>query len=119
MAYDEQLAERVRILLKGKKEVSEKKMFGGLSFLVDGKMFCGVLKDDLVVRVDPTDSEKLVKQPHVRYMDFTGKPMKGFLYISADGYNTDSKLSGWIDRSLRFVSALIGRKKMNREGKVE
>ena len=90
MVYDEKLAERIRIIIRKNKNVTEKKMFGGLSFLLNGKMCCGVLKDILVVRVNPIESNMLLKKPHVRPMDFTGRPIKGFLYVSADGYKTEN-----------------------------
>ena len=106
MAYDEKLADRVRKMLGRRKGITEKKMFGGLSFLLNGKMCCGVLKGILVVRVDPQESDLLLKQPHIWPMDFTGRPMKGFLYVSADGCKTDQQLLEWVDRSIDFVSSL-------------
>lgn len=105
MVYDERLAQRLRNTLARRKGVTEKPMFGGLSFLLQGKMFCGVLKDDLVVRIDPADAEALLKKPQVRPMDFTGRPMKGFLYVGPTGYRTDRMLSDWVERGMRFVSS--------------
>ena len=110
MAYDEKLADRVRKVLVRRKGITEKGMFGGLSFLLNGKMFCGVLKNDLVVRVNPDESGALLKKPHVRPMDFTGRPMKGFLYVSSGGYKTDKDLRKWIELGLDFVSSLSARK---------
>jgi TfoX/Sxy family transcriptional regulator of competence genes len=106
MAYSEELAERLRHLLLRDPRVSEKRMFGGLSFLVDGKMFCGILGNDLMVRVDPSDSEALLGGPHVRPMDFTGRPMKGFLYVDPGGYGSDEALAGWTNRALDYVASL-------------
>ena len=111
MPYSTTLAERLRNMLGRRKGVTEKAMFGGLSFLIDGKMFCGVLKDDLVVRVNPEDGPGLLKKPHVRPMNFTGKPMAGFLYVSAKGYDTEQELKEWAEFSLAFVSTLPQRKK--------
>ena len=111
MAYDQKLADRIRKTLSRRKGITEKNMFGGVSFLLNGKMCCGVLKDILVVRVNPDESEMLLKKPHVRPMDFTGRPMKGFLYVSLGGYNTDKKLSAWVECSIDFVSSLSVRKK--------
>ena len=105
MAYDEKLADRIRNILGRHKGITEKKMFGGLSFLLNGKMCCGVLKDMLVVRVNSKESDLLLKKPHVRPMDFTGRPMKGFLYVSMDGYKTEKQLSVWVERSVDFVSS--------------
>lgn len=110
MAYNLTLADRLRKLVGKEKGVSEKNMFGGLSFLVDGKMFVGVLKDDLVVRVNPADSDKLLKRSNVRPMDFTHRPMKGFLYVSAKGYENDEDLQYWISMAMDFVSTLPQKK---------
>lgn len=103
MAYSEHVAERIRRLLKGKRGVTEKKMFGGLSFFVGGKMAIGVLKDDLVVHVDPKEADALLKSDDVRPMDFTGKPMKGWLYVSEGGYSSESSLSSWVERGIAFA----------------
>ena len=103
MVYNEELADRIRKLLVHRKGITEKKMFGGLSFLLYGKMCCGVLKDILVVRVNPKEFEILIKKPYVRPMDFTGRPMKGFLYVSRNGYKAEKQLSVWIDHSVDFV----------------
>ena len=105
MAFDEKLADRIRKTIGRRKGISEKKMFGGLSFLLNGKMCCGVLKDILVVRVNPKESEMLLKKPYVRPMDFTGRPMKGFLYVSMNGYKTEKQLSEWVERSIDFLSS--------------
>lgn len=111
MAYDEKLAERIRKTHGRRKGMTEKNMIGGVSFLLNGKMCCGVLKDVLVVRVNPDESDTLLKKPHVRPMDFTGRPMKGFLYVSSGGYKTDKQLSAWIERSIDFVSSLPTKRK--------
>ena len=111
MAYDEKLAERVRKALSGKEEISEKKMFGGLCFLLGGKMCCGILKKDLVARVDPKDSPALLKKAGVRPMDFTGRPMKGFLYVSPEAVKGSLALQGWLKRCLAFASSLPAKKK--------
>ena len=111
MAFDEKLAERVRKALGGKGEISEKKMFGGLCFLLRGKMCCGILKDDLVVRVDPRDSPALLKKTGVRPMDFTGRPMKGFVYVSLEALKDSSALQGWLKRCLAFASSLPAKKR--------
>lgn len=96
MTYDEKLAIRIRKSLKGKRSITEKKMFGGLAFLQNGKMFCGIINDDLVVRTGPENYEKALARPHTRVMDFTGKPMKGFVYVGPAGCKTGKALSEWI-----------------------
>ena len=111
MTYDEKLSDRIRKALGCRKGITEKKMFGGLSFLLHGKMCCGVLKDILVMRVNPEDSDALLKKPHVRPMDFTGHPMKGFLYVSSGGYKTEKQLGSWVERSIDFVSSLPAKRK--------
>ncbi|NDB52436.1 MAG: TfoX family protein, partial [Nitrosopumilaceae archaeon] len=95
MVYDEKLADRVRKSLKGKRNMTEKKMFGGIAFLLDGKMFCGIIKNDLVVRTGPEYYEKALTKPHASPMDFTGKPMKGFVYVAPNGCKTKKTLSEW------------------------
>ena len=111
MAYDEKLAERIRSALSGKGEIAEKKMFGGICFLLQGKMCCGVLKDNFVARVDPNDSPAFLKESHVRPMDFTGRPMKGFLYVNQKALKSARELDRWIKRCLAFASSLPAKKK--------
>jgi TfoX/Sxy family transcriptional regulator of competence genes len=106
MVYDEKLAERVRKSLKGKRNVTEKKMFGGIAFLSNGKMFCGVIKNDLVIRVGPEYYEKALTKPHARPMDFTGKPMRGFVYVSSDGCKTEKILFEWVNSGVDYVISL-------------
>jgi TfoX/Sxy family transcriptional regulator of competence genes len=106
MAYDEQLAERVRKKLELRKGVTEKKMFGGLSFLLHGKMCCGVLGDDLIVRIQPKDYESALQEASVRPMDFTGRPLKGFIYVGPEGCQTEEALSRWIEHGVEFVLSL-------------
>ncbi|QSP94178.1 TfoX/Sxy family protein [Marinobacter salinisoli] len=106
MSYDEGLAERVREKLGSKTEVSEKKMFGGLCFMVSGHMCCGILGDTLMARVGPEQYKECLGNPHASEMDFTGRPMKGLVYVSAEGVSEDGDLSQWIDRCLDFVASL-------------
>ena len=102
MAYSELLAERVREALGKRKDVAEKKMMGGLTFMVNGKMCAGVLKDDLMVRLDPDVYETALKKKGCRPMDFTGKPMKGFVFIDPKGTSNKKALSYWLDLALDF-----------------
>jgi hypothetical protein len=81
-------------------------MFGGLSFMLGGNMCCGIIKDDLVARVDPHSYEKAVAKPHVRPMDFTGRPLKGMVYVGPEGYRTDEGLKYWLDQALSFALSL-------------
>jgi TfoX/Sxy family transcriptional regulator of competence genes len=106
MTIDENLAIRVRNILGNLSGVSEKKMFGGLCFLVNGNMALGLQNDDLMVRVGPESYEKLLAQPNVRKMDFTGKPLKGFLYVSSKGTASDKDLKKWVSKGLEFAGSL-------------
>ena len=102
MAFDEKLAERLRPLFQGKYKVTEKKMFGGLAFMVNGHMCCGIVATDLVVRTGPDAFEQALR-PHTRPMDFTGRPMKGFVYVASAGYHSDRDLKSWTKIGLDFV----------------
>jgi TfoX/Sxy family transcriptional regulator of competence genes len=106
MAYDETLAERLRTVLKAHANVSEKKMFGGVAFLLDGKMFVGVVKDELMVRVGPDAHASAVAQPYARIMDFTGRPMVGFVFVAPKGFATDKALGEWAQRGYDFVATI-------------
>lgn len=114
MAFDEKLADRIRRRLKTKRGIVEKKMFGGLCFMVNGNMCCGVESDDLVVRVGPKQYENALKRKHARPMDFTGKPLRGFIYVSKDGYKNDAALQDWIELGLNFVATLPTKKSKKR-----
>lgn len=106
MAFDETLAKRVRALLIGRSGYSERRMFGGIAFMLDGRMCCGVLNDELVARVDAADYAAALTRPQVRPMDFTGRPMKGYLYIAPAATADDGSLTMWVERCVSFVTAL-------------
>ena len=106
MAYSENLADRIREALAHRPELTERQMFGGLSFMVGGNMCCGIVKDDLVVRVDPERYEKALARPHARPMDFTGRPLKGMVYVGPEGCGTDEELKHWLDQALSFALSL-------------
>ena len=106
MAYDEVLAERVRRALAGRNDLSEKKMFGGVAFMLHGNMSCGVEKDQLMVRVGPERHEEALAQPHARPMDFTGRPMRGMVYVTPEGCRTDEALKRWVEQGLNFAASL-------------
>ena len=105
MAYDEELAGRVRAALAAQPDVEETKMFGGLSFMLAGQMCCGVLKDDLVVRVGTDGFDQLLKQPHVRAFDFTGRPSTGMVYVAGPGLTSDQALDTWVQRAVDYVTS--------------
>jgi TfoX/Sxy family transcriptional regulator of competence genes len=106
VAYDGQLADRVRGVVGHDPAVDERKMFGGLAFLVDGNMFVGVTGDDLMVRVGPEAWADALAQPHAREMDFTGRSMRGFVYVAPEGTAEDDDLATWVERALEFVGGL-------------
>lgn len=105
MGYNERLAEKLRALLK-KHKVTEKKMFGRLAFMLDGKMSVGITGDDLMIRVGKEQYEKALALPAARPMDFTGKPMEGFVYVGPAGWQKDAVLKKCIDMSIGYVMAL-------------
>lgn len=106
MAYDEKLAERLGKIFKRRKGASEKKMFGGIAYMLNGHMCCGIVKDTLMVRVGPGAYEDALKEKHVKPMDFTGKPMKGYVYVEPQGIESDDDLKSWTDRGIKFVKTL-------------
>ncbi len=106
MAYDEALACRLRSALVRLPDVTEKKMFGGLAFLLDGKMFVGIVKDELMVRVGPERFGEALGKPHVRPMDFTGRPMKGYVFVGADGCGSVTAVKPWVERGAEFAATL-------------
>lgn len=111
MAYDEKLAERVRNALAARSRVTEKKMFGGLAFLVSGRMCCGILGDTLMVRVGPERYAAALSRPHARPMDFTGRPLTGFVYVAPMGFRSKQALTKWVDCGVEFASALPATKR--------
>ena len=106
MAYDEALADRIRRAVGPRRDVTEKKMFGGIAFLVDGSMFCGVAGGDLMVRVGPEAHAAALARLHTRPMDFTGRPMKGYVFVGPDGVRTVRSVTTWVERGLAFVATL-------------
>ncbi len=110
MSYDEGLAQRLRESLQFQRGISEKKMFGGLAFMSRGYMFLGITGDTLMARVGPVFYQQALSRPYVRVMDFTGKPMKGYVFIDPPGFENDSDLSDWIRRCHQFVQSLPPKK---------
>jgi len=106
MAYDSGLAQRVREALAQQAGITEKKMFGGLAFLLDGKMFVGISGSALMARVGPASYTQALAQPHVRPMDFTGRPLTGYVYIDPPALHSDADLAAWVGACARHVAAL-------------
>ncbi len=105
MPYDEELVERVRGVLAGK-TFNEKKMFGGLTFMLHGNMCCGVEGDRLMVRVGPEKYDEALGQKHAQLMDFTGRPMKGMVFVGSEGLASDRELKAWVQRGVDFALSL-------------
>jgi TfoX/Sxy family transcriptional regulator of competence genes len=105
MAYDEALAERIRIALDDRDDVAERKMFGGIAFMVAGRMACGVIHDDLMVKVGAEGHDTALAEPHTRPMDFTGRPMRGMVYVDRVGTASDADLGRWIERAVTVATA--------------
>lgn len=106
MAVDERLLERVRAALSRRRGVNEKRMFGGVAFMLRGHMCCGILGTTLMVRLAPDQAQALLAPPHVRPMDFTGRPLRGFLYVDAPALRTGAQLKKWVDRAVAHATSL-------------
>lgn len=106
MAYDEALAERIRGILKRRRGITERKMFGGVAFLLHGNMCCGVTDDKVVLRLGSVLAAEALKQPHVEPMDFTGRPMGTMVFLTPQGYRSEKKLKEWIDKAFNFAKTL-------------
>jgi TfoX/Sxy family transcriptional regulator of competence genes len=106
MAFDEGLAQRVREALGSLSRVTERRMFGGLAFMLEGKMFVGISGSKLMARVGAERYQDALAHPHVRVMDFTGKPMKGYVYIDPQGLAEDSALLAWVAWCASYVAGL-------------
>ena len=106
MAYSEKLAERVRKVLAEVDGLSERKMFGGICFMINGNMCCGVAKNELMLRLGSERTQRMLKEPHTRKMDFTGRVMKSMLFVRPEGIKTTSGLMKWVNRAVDFASEL-------------
>ncbi len=106
MAYDEALARRIREALRQEAGVSEKKMFGGIAFLLHGHMFAGISKDSLMARVGPGEYDHALTMKHVREMDFTGKPMRGYVFVDREGVKDEEALKSWLEKCASFARTL-------------
>lgn len=106
MAYDEGLAERIREILGDDPDIKEQKMFGGLAFMLNGNMACGLTKEEFIVRVGPANYEEVLGKPHAHKMEFTGRPMKGFIAVDADGYEDDKDLVRWVKQGVDYARSL-------------
>ena len=106
MAYDEGVAQRLRESLEGQPGIEERRMFGGLAFMLRGNMCCGVIGDMLMARVGPERYAEALEAPHARQMDFTGRPLNGFVYVAPDGFQSDEDLAAWVSFCVSFAGSL-------------
>jgi len=106
MAYDEVLAGRIRAALSPRPGLVEKKMFGGIGFILRGNMACGVHRNNLIVRVGPENYADALSRPHTRPFDLTGKPMSGWIVVEPQGFEMESDLKAWIEQGINFAAAL-------------
>jgi TfoX N-terminal domain len=106
MAYDEVLADRVRELISARADVKEMKMFGGVGFTIAGNMAVGVMNEDLIVRLDPDDAEKALAEDGVRAFDFTGRPMKGWIFVGAERTAEPKGLGEWVEAGADYAASL-------------
>jgi TfoX/Sxy family transcriptional regulator of competence genes len=111
MPYDNLLATRIRTALGPLSNLVEKKMFGGVGFLINGNMACGVHKNDLIVRVGPDNTNQALSHPHTRIFDMTGRPMTGWVMVEPEGCVTESDLKGWVSQGLSFAASLPPKEK--------
>lgn len=106
MAFDEKLAARVRGQLAKRRGLTEKQMFGGLAFLLNGNLCCGVHGQELIVRTDPAQHDQALKKPHTHVFDMTGRPMKGWILVRPAGLTTDAALGKWIETGVNYAASL-------------
>ena len=106
MAYDENLAQRIREQFEGLPGIVEKKMFGGIAFMLNGNMATGVIGENLIVRVGTEHYQSALQQPHARPFDFSGRPMKGWVMVTPEGYEADMDLKIWVKQGLDYAHSL-------------
>ena len=111
MAFDEALAGRIRRRLTRRKNVEERRMFGGIGFLLNGNLLVGVWKDSLVVRLGEEEGAEALREPHVKEFDITGRPMRNWVLVGPESVQDDEQLAGWIQRAVTFVGALPAKEK--------
>jgi hypothetical protein len=110
MVYNKDLSGRIRRCLENVPSVTEIVMFGGVGFLVNGNMACGVHSENLIIRLSPQDGEQALTRPHTRPFDLSGRPMRGWLYVEPDGAASDADLQAWVDRGVAYAQSLPSKK---------
>jgi TfoX/Sxy family transcriptional regulator of competence genes len=115
MAYNEKLAARIRTILLSRPDVEEKKMMGGLTFMVNNKMCVGIYKDNLMARIGPEIYDKVMKKKGCKPMEFTGRPLKGFVFVEPDGTHSKKDLNDWVNLSLEYNKKAKSSKKRKKK----
>jgi hypothetical protein len=111
VAFNEKLADRIRAIVGERPDLTERKMFGGLAFMVNGNMFCGITRDDLMARVGPEHFEEALTRSGARPADMGGRPMKGMAFVGPEGYAEDDALRGWVQQTLDYARSLPAKTK--------
>jgi TfoX/Sxy family transcriptional regulator of competence genes len=111
MVYNETLADRIRAIVGDGPGLTERKMFGGIAFMLNGNMFCGITRDDLIVRVGSDLFEEALRRPGARPAEMGGRPMKGMTFVAPEGYASDDELRGWVEQTLEYSRSLPAKKK--------
>lgn len=106
MAFDNKLADRIRKQFGKRNGLTEKKMFGGIAFLLNGNMCCGVRGQEMIVRLDPEQTDQALSEPHTRIFDLTGRPMKGWILVQSKGIANDNALTKWLHMGLKYAASL-------------
>ena len=107
MAFNAELAERVRAAVKTRKGITEQRLFGGLGFLLNGNLLVAIWKESLIVRLGVTQAEEVQLDPHIGPMDITGRPMKGWIIVAPVGVESDPQVQGWVNKAIEFVKTLV------------
>ncbi len=115
MAFSENLADRLRLALASQEDLEEKKMMGGLTFMVNGKMCVGIVKEDLMVRLNPDIHAEVIEKNGCREMDFTGKPMKGYVFVSPEAVESEKELAYWVNLGLEYNAIAKASKKKTKK----
>ncbi len=119
MSYNLELEKRITKILKAKRKIEIKNMFGGICFMHNGNMLCGIDKNKLMVRVGPEQYESVLKMKYAKVMDITGKPMKGFIFVNEDGFKSETNLKKWIQLGLNFTEGLPHKKPKAKSSKAK
>lgn len=106
MAFDQELSDRIESVLRRRHGLTSRKMFGGIAFMLNGNMCCGVIRDELILRLGPEGGEEALEREFTRPFDFTGRPMRGFVVVEPEGFESPKDLKVWLQQAAKFASSL-------------